>query len=493
MGSQKVLFVNTNRMRPPVAPLALEYVGAAIQSVGHRARVLDLCFAADADTATADALAGDRPDLVAVTFRNTDDCYFASRRSFVGVLAADVKRLRQLYDGPVVVGGCGFSLMPVAILEQVGADFGVRGDGEVALVELLRALAGQTRLAKVPGLVYWDGGRWHDNGAAVTNFESFDLSPRGMVDNVRYFQEGGQAGFETKRGCPKKCVYCADPVIKGRQCRLRTPTEIVAEIRQLLARGIDCFHTCDSEFNLPIAHAEAVCEAILAAGLGDRMTWYAYATPAPFTRALAALMRRAGCIGINFGADSGSDAMLAALGRDFDTDCLEQTARICRDHGIVTMFDLLLGGPGETRETLAETLCLMKRLAPDRVGISLGVRVYPGTPLAQHLATEDRQGLRGDETPSGLLFYISPALGDDPESLVRRLIGADSRFFLPGGAGEADYNYNDNRVLEQAIMAGHRGAYWDILRRLQTIPETQRNAANCDRNPCQAESDPAGR
>jgi hypothetical protein len=157
------------------------------------------------------------------------------------------------------------------------------------------------------------------------------------------------------------------------------------------------------------------------------------------------------------------------------------------------MFDLLLGSPGETRETLAETLCYMKRLKPDRVGISLGVRVYPGTLLANRLDEEQREGVVGDGTDLGLLFYISPALGDDPESLVKRLIGDDQRFFLPGGADEGDFNYNDNRVLERAIIAGHRGAYWDILRRLQTTRETQRNAAKCDRDQRQTEPGSAGR
>ena len=141
----------------------------------------------------------------------------------------------------------------------------------------------------------------------------------------------------------------------------RTRAEIVWEIRSLLAQGIDCFHTCDSEFNVPIGHAEAVCESIIGAGLDGRIAWYAYASPAAFTRRLAAQMRRAGCVGVNFGADSGSDAMLAALGRDFDTTCLAETVQICRDCGIISMFDILLGGPGETRETLAETLDLVAK------------------------------------------------------------------------------------------------------------------------------------
>lgn len=468
MKGRTVLLVNSNRMQPPIAPLALDYVGAALKQAGCGVRLLDLCLEKDAAEAVGRAFEAGRPDLAAVSFRNTDDCYFASRVSFVDRLRDDVALIREHYGGPVVVGGGGFSVLAERLAPHVGGDYGVRGDGEPALLQLLKALSHETPFSEVPGLVYREGGTWRANAPSRADLDAFDLAARDIVDNATYFRLGGQVGLETKRGCPNRCIYCADPVIKGSVPRLRAPAEVVEEVRDLVRRGIDVLHLCDSEFNVPVAHAEAVCRAMAEAGLGEKVGWYAYASPHPFSPALAELMRLAGCVGIDFGADSGSDAMLRALGRDHDAACLESTARACREAGLVFMYDLLLGGPGETPETVAETVALMKKIRPDRVGVSLGVRVYPGTSLAEKMNDAGAvAGLVGD--PAGLapFFYISPALGDDPAGLVRRLIGDDPGFFLPGGGTEQDYNYNDNTVLTNAIGRGYRGAYWDILRRLQ--------------------------
>jgi radical SAM superfamily enzyme YgiQ (UPF0313 family) len=181
------------------------------------------------------------------------------------------------------------------------------------------------------------------------------------------------------------------------------------------------------------------------------------------------LMKRAGCVGINFGADSGSDRMLAVLGRDFRVVDIGETVRACREAGLAVMLDLLLGAPGETWDTVAETIELMKVVAPDCVGISLGVRVYPGTPLEVRLARagSESQGLIGDLTGTEPAFYLSPDLDDEPYARIRSMVAGDERFFLPFGGDERDYNYNDNSILRNAIQAGARGAYWDILRKMR--------------------------
>ncbi|MFQ6096803.1 MAG: B12-binding domain-containing radical SAM protein, partial [Armatimonadota bacterium] len=142
----------------------------------------------------------------------------------------------------------------------------------------------------------------------------------------------------------------------------------------------------------------------------------------------------------------------------------------------VFMFDLLLGGPGETRETIRETIEFVKGLEPDRVGASVGVRLYPGTPLMARLersaAATEHDGIFGQiEGNPGLsepVFYVSPALGREAHDVVESLIGEDERFLFanPARLGQ-NYNYNENRVLIEAIKAGHRGAYWDVLRRAQ--------------------------
>jgi len=465
----RVLFVNTNTIKPPIAPLAIDYIAAVLQADGHDVRLLDLCWAHDAQRAVAEAVAGDNIDLAAVTFRNTDDCYFASGCSFVPALREDLAMLRKQFDGPIVLGGGGFSLMPVPLLDSAGGDFGVRGEGELAMPALIRAIEGNIPLAEVPGLVYKENGKWRENRVQATDLHTMSLSPRNAIDNRRYFLKGGQAGIETKRGCSGRCVYCADPVIKGNRPRLRSPSDVVAEMRNLLAQGVDHFHLCDSEFNLPEHHAFEVCKAVIDAGLGDRVRWYTYASPVPISRELIVLMQRAGCAGINFGVDNGSDRMLKALARNFASSDIRETARLCRDARLVFMFDLLLGSPGETRGSVEQTIELVKSASPSCVGVSVGVRVYPGTPLVDRLealdtATDNTMGELSGVEP---VFYVSRALGDNPLEMVREIIGDDPRFFVPVGKDEHDYNYNDNAVLQEAIDSGHRGAYWDILRRIR--------------------------
>ena len=154
--------------------------------------------------------------------------------------------------------------------------------------------------------------------------------------------------IETKRGCNRGCIYCVDAPSKGRALRCRSPQSVASEIEALLAQGIDCLHLCDAEFNLPGSHAEEVCHEIIRRGPGPEIGWYAYASPVPFSAETAALYQKAGCRGINFGVDSADDGILQTLGRDYGAEDLRHTAAACHGQGLVFMYDLLLGGPGES-------------------------------------------------------------------------------------------------------------------------------------------------
>jgi len=471
---REVLLVNTNRLRPAVGPIGLDYTADVLREHGVGVRLLDLCFEEDVEQAIASALGRSEPLLVGLTLRNTDDCYLASGEDFVPGFARVVESVRRHTEAPVVVGGSGYSVFPEAILRASGADYGIAGDGEVALAELAGALADGGEAGEVPGLVWTEGGEVRRNAPWLGEISELPRRARGLLDNERYFAEGGQAGVETKRGCDRGCIYCADPVGKGRRVRVRSPEQVAEEFETLLARGIDHFHLCDSEFNVPEEHSRACIAALQERGIGTTARWYGYAKP-PIGTALAAEMRAAGCVGMNFGADSGDDEMLARLGRDFRVEDLEGTARACRAAGIAFMYDLLLGGPGETRETAARTIEVMKRISPDRVGVSLGVRIYPGTRLAEMVRSEgpaersaNLQGeVEGNADFMRPVFYLSAELGEDAAGYVARLVGGDQRFFFPtADAGTEAYNYSDNERLVSAIKVGYRGAYWDILRRL---------------------------
>jgi radical SAM superfamily enzyme YgiQ (UPF0313 family) len=470
-----VVLINTNWMQPVVAPIGLDYVGTALQNHGYDVELLDLAFAADRIRTTEKCLSATQPVAIGVTVRNTDDCYFVSQDSFLPEIKELVRFIGERTDAPVILGGCGFSILPVPLLEYCGCDLGIQGDGEVAFLELLDALHTDTDYTSIPGLVYRTEKGWRVNPAAGLPVAESTGEKRSVVDNPRYLAEGGMGNIETKRGCDRGCIYCADPIAKGRRIRVRDPRAVVDELETLLNQGVDVLHLCDSEFNIPMRHATAVCEEIVGRNLGDRVRWYAYMSPTPFTGEFASLLKRAGCAGINFGIDSGNDAMLKRLGRDFTARDIVNTAGICRECGITFMFDLLLGGPGESRETVMETVELMRRCEPDRVGAAVGVRVYPGTPLARLVASEGaperNPNLRGstadNETFLEPVFYVSEQLGPDPVAVVSDFIGNDNRFFTASPESvQQNYNYNENQELVEAIRKGYRGAFWDILRRL---------------------------
>jgi radical SAM superfamily enzyme YgiQ (UPF0313 family) len=469
--------INTNRMSPPIAPVGMEYVAEAAREAGLAPAVLDLCWADDVPAAVEHHFIGRSDALVGLSFRNLDDSFWPSARGFLGELAEIVSAVRAASDAPIVLGGVGLSLSVERILDHVGADFAIRGDGEAALIQLARCLADGGDLAGVPGLVWWEGTAIRANAPA---WSADPIGPvrRDLVDIGRYFAAGGQVGVETKRGCPRRCSYCADPLAKGHCLRARAPGPVADEVERLLAMGVDVLHWCDGEFNLPPDHALAVCNELIARGLGGKVRWYAYLAVTPLDDELVSAMRRAGCAGIDFTGDAACDSILASLGHPHRKADLAEAVRLCRRHGIRCMVDLLLGVPGETPQTLAETLGFCKQIAPDGVGAGLGIRLYDGTPvvadLRQRGALDDLPGLRRKYRGAVDLlqptYYISPELGDRPAELVAGLIGDDPRFFAPAGESDAgrDHNYNDNAPLIEAIAAGARGAYWDLLLQMRS-------------------------
>lgn len=476
----EILFVNPNRIQPPVAPLALESLSEALRGIGVGCRLLDLCLDGPASGPLPPSLLAphDVPDLraVLVTMRNLDDAYYFSRVSFLPAMRSIVRSLRETLGKPVIVGGSGFSVAPEPILAALGADLGLRGAAESDLAGLVRALDQPERVPSLPGVVLNDGTRVRSNPPSPPEMQEDLFSPRRFIDNRAYFLRGGMAGLETKRGCPEPCRYCVDPVIKGHRVYRKPLPALLREVHALLGQGVNVFHLCDSEFNVPREHAEAVCGAFRDDGLARKIRWFTYAAPAGFDGDLAGKMASAGCAGINFGADHARPEILEALGRRHRAEDLRRAAEGCHEAGIPFLFDLLLGGPGETLETLWDAVDLCRELAVPRVGANVGIRVYPGTALAARVLDQgplhenpDLEGRTADN-PNLLhpVFFRSRLLGSRWQEHLAARVGGDPRFFLPvTSARNENYNYNENTVLVDALARGHRGAFWDVLRRLQ--------------------------
>jgi len=476
--NKKILLINTNLIKPPATPIGLDYIGSALKKNGFEVELLDLNFSKNIKKDLRRKLAGNSFLALGVTIRNTDDCYFLSQDNFLPKIKEIVAVIKKYSDAPIIIGGGGFSVMPREITKYLDADLGIAGDGEFILPEILEIIGKGVRCSDAASYLKYTAGRAEGNRIIKfqsDSLEDFPLSNRDLVDNERYFIEGGMGSIETKRGCTGKCIYCADPLIKGSKVRTRPVKTVIEELKNLISKNINYIHFCDSELNIPSGYAVGLLNQIIENGLGDMIRWYSYMSPANFDENFAKLLKKAGCEGINFGVDSTHSLILKNLGRDHNLEDLENISRLCSKYKIRFMFDLLLGGPGEDRKTIKYTIDSIKRLNPTCVGLSYGIRVYPGTALSNMIKKNAsmKENLYGN-TGNGNnflepVFYISNKIGKDLVGYTNRLVAGDKRFFI-GASDKSDrnYNYNENIKLQKAIKSGHRGAFWDILQRLNS-------------------------
>ena len=171
------------------------------------------------------------------------------------------------------------------------------------------------------------------------------------------------------------CSFCSTSAIEGRPIRRRSPQAIAEWLERLAASGFHNFQFVDSMFNLPPSYAKELCRKILERGLDINLWCLIY--PKWIDGELAHLMARAGCREVSLGFESGSDGMLGRLNKRFEAEEVRAVSRMFADAGIQRRGFLLLGGPGETRESVEESLQFADSLNLDALKVTAGLRIYP--------------------------------------------------------------------------------------------------------------------
>jgi radical SAM superfamily enzyme YgiQ (UPF0313 family) len=184
------------------------------------------------------------------------------------------------------------------------------------------------------------------------------------------------------------CSYCSTAVIEGRTLRKRPPEQVVRELKTLAQAGFRQFYFVDNTFNLPPSYAKEICRLIIREGLD--IQWRCIFYPGTVDEELIRLMAEAGCCEVSLGFESGSARILKALNKRFSPEEVRRTSQMLARHGIRQMGFLLLGGPGETRESVMESLRFADSLSLESGKVSRGIRIYPGTALAKIAAGEGK-------------------------------------------------------------------------------------------------------
>jgi len=407
----KILFVSTNRLKrimPPM-PLGLASVIAQIDESRHEIRVLDLMFSERPEAELRTLLAGFSPELVALSIRNIDNQSYTDTEYLLPEDRKIVEWCRESSAATIVVGGPAFTVSPAAIFQYLGVDFGVAGEGEVAFRELVDRIDRGEDPSDIAGLV-WRGpdGIQVNPHEPIEDLDGLRLPRRELFDNQRYTEEGGAANILLKQGCCFACLYCDGPHVMGRQLRMKSPRKVAEELAAMQELGIGLSFFSDAIFNYPVDHAKDVCREIIRRGL--EMRWIGTLHPAFADRELVELMRDAGCAVVSLACDSCSERMLKVLRKGFTKEQLRVTAEMLEEMQVSYILALLVGAPGENRETVDESIEFLSRRSPLMVDFCLGIRLMPRTSLFEIAVKEGV--VSSDDPLMEPRFYVSPEIAD---------------------------------------------------------------------------------
>jgi hypothetical protein len=450
----------------PVYPIGLDYLQGALDEAGlGRAVILDLTRAggplsggdfserqARSLALIEQALESRSWDIIGLSLRNVDSTYPVMEdevglHHYLPQLSAYLDLVQAKADPktPVVLGGTAFSMMPVFFKKNRPDNWhGLIGPAEISFVDLARKIL--------------NGGSG-PGPAAGSEIALGSLQNRELMG--RYLERPiteSTFGLRTKLGCGQKCGYCPYPLINGPRRMLKSPESVAAELKVL--KSVHDQHPsgqpwrfmfADDIFNRPLDHAKDVLRTMVDQNLIP-FSWHAYLDPGridlEFFDLAAATNgwcrheypdgtgRRA--MIFPFDAESGSDRMLAALGKPFTRDRLLASVDIFKQaaagwfaRGLMDYADfglhLLIGYPGEDEESIAETCDLINQTRPREVALQLGVRVYPNTPLAEltrgQLWREEPDLYRSTSVPvdeEAVLNWLRRYLDDDYDRLSRQ-------------------------------------------------------------------------
>ncbi len=399
----KVLLINPNRYQsPPVPPIGLEHLAAALELGGHETEILDLCFSDSPIREIDRAIDAFAPAVAGITVRNIDTVLYHTNEFFLVEIREIIAHIRRKYALNVLIGGAGVSADPEAVLEYLRADCAIIGPAEDAINDVIESVASGREPGKIHRRKY-----------------RYDLScPRNMegIDYRKYYERGGMAGFETHRGCGSSCVYCLEANTDAAFKRIK---DVIGEIRGFVGTGHRRFHLCDPEFNEDLDYCLEFCTALLRENID--IDWAVYMKPANFNRRLLQLMKECGVSLITLTVDSWKKCPL------YYAD-IEKIVFSARSAGMKVAVDFLAGFPYETEDTLLFYLDMFRRLQPDSVGINTYIRLYKSLRITNIIMRDEalKKNLTGaieDDTMIRPVFYNQTS----PERL-KELIGGDALF-----------------------------------------------------------------
>ncbi|HPQ39583.1 MAG TPA: radical SAM protein [bacterium] len=290
----------------------------------------------------------------------------------VGSAAKITGFIKSLHPGcRIVWGGVHPTFEPEATLALPGVDFIVSGEGEVTIRELVETLQSGGDPTSIPGVI--GPGTSIDSACRRPLIQSLDSVPipdRRAVVYPDRFSPVAMGSLMHSRGCPWRCGFCSSRRFWHERVRFRSAENVMDEIRQVHRDyGIRIFTFWDDAFTIDRKLTEKLCEAILQSGI--KIAWRTATRLDLLDDAMLKLMRKAGCVQMDLGIETGSPRMSELIRKDIDLDSAPETIDRANRHGIATGVFLMAGFPDETRDDLLKTYDFMKRIRPAEIVLNI--------------------------------------------------------------------------------------------------------------------------
>jgi anaerobic magnesium-protoporphyrin IX monomethyl ester cyclase len=384
-----------------VPPIGIYYVGALLKENGYDVHIYNWHNANHTPDIISDTINKERPDIIGFSILH------ANRWGGIDI-AKIAKNLNP--DIKIVFGGIGATFLWEHLLTHFhDIDYIVLGEGEIPFLQLVKALEedAHDKIPHIPGIAFR-----HQQQPQKTNpaapVENLDQFP----NPARYFQFQHVA---FTRGCPGNCAFCGSPLFWGPRVRTHSPGYFVDQLELLTQKGISFFYFSDDTFTYKKSWVKAICQEIIHRQL--HITWVTIARVNHIQADILGLMRKAGCIQISFGIESGSKKIRQKLNKPIKTAQIKKTFDLVKHYGIMPRAYFIYGSPGESEETIQASIDLIRTIKPLSI-ITYILDIFPGTRIYQELLeqgciTEDIWQKRIEDL---LYFEIDDRM--DPQSIL---------------------------------------------------------------------------
>jgi len=358
-----------------VPPIGVYYLAASLTQMGHSCHILNWYNLKDQKSLIEQELKRLQPDITAISILHANrwgglDIARVSKRVFPHV--------------PVVMGGPGATFLWQHLLKHFPElDLIVMGEGENTLTDLVTRFDSNQSYDDLAGIAY------RKNGVPVQNPPApFIKDLDALPDPAQFFS------FQhviSSRGCPWNCSFCGSPRIWNRTVRFHSPDYFVTQLQRLRQKGQSFFYISDDTFTLKKDRVISICQKIIDKGLD--IEWAAISRVNIVDDEILYWMRRAGCIQISYGVESGSAKIRKKLNKNISDQEIQRAFELTRAYGIMPRAYFIYGNPGETKDTIKQSARLMKRIKP-LSAIFYILDIFPGTQLYEDF--KKRTGVNDD-------------------------------------------------------------------------------------------------